>query len=396
MTLSVATVLLLTPASAGAAVEIGHLPPAGASVAGACGGNSTFLQHLSAGNPGYAVPPGGGLITSWTFRAGGTAGVTAKLKVLRHMGSGTNYTTVGQDGPFPVTPNEDNPFKVGPPAIAAQAGDVVALRLGAVSAGCVWTTGWTADAVFVSGGDAPVGDFNTYSAAGLGGRRVNLVATVEQDADGDLRGDETQDTDDDNDGVPDGADNCQGTATGETGDLDADGQGDGCDPDDDGDGLPDAAEAAFGTNPRAADTDGDGRADGGDACPLLPAASANGCPAGMDSVAPGLALSGFPRRARRAALLRRGLAGRVVVSEPATLVLRLLGRLRGARVARAGDVVLAERRLGNAAGGSHPVRLKVPRRLRPGLARRLSLTLEVEATDAAGNRSRATRRVRVR
>ena len=389
--------LLLAPASAGAAVQIGHLPPAGATVAGPCGGDGTYVQHSQAPAPAprYTVPAGGGVLTSWVTRAGTTMGVTAKLKVLSFT-SGFNYTTVAQHGFFPLTPSTDNLFTVGPPGIPVQAGQVISLRFGSTAAACVWTTGWTADAVHVTGGDAPPGDFNTYNPAALGGRRLNLEATIEPDADGDGFGDETQDGDDDNDGVGDAADNCPGTGSGSAADLDGDGQGDACDGDDDGDGLPDSAETAFGTDPRAADSDGDGRIDGTDACPSLPGSTANGCPGAVDSAPPRLALIGFARRATRRALLRRGVRGRVVVSEPADLTLRVLGRLRGARVARAGDVVLVERRLRMATGGTRRVTLKIPRRLRRSLARRLRLTLDVEATDPAGNRSRATRRVTVR
>ena len=388
--------ILIAPASAGAAVQIGHLPPAGAAVAGVCGEDTTFVQHghAPAPAPRYTVPAGG-VLTSWVVRAGPTMGVTAKLKVLSFT-SGFNYTTVAQHGFFPLTPNTDNTFTVGPPGIPVQAGHFIALRFGPTSAACVWTTGWTADAVHVSAGDAPPGGFNSYFAAALGGRRVNLEATIEPDADGDGFGDETQDSDDDGDGVADAADNCPGTASGDQADLDSDGQGDACDGDDDGDGLPDSVETAFGTNPRAADSDGDGRADGSDACPGLPGSAANGCPGARDAEAPGVALTGFARRMTRRALLRRGVRGQVTVSEPADLTLRVLGRLRGARVARTGDVVLVEREPEGQTGGTRRVALKIPRRLRRSLARRLRLTLVVEATDAAGNRSRATRRVRVR
>jgi hypothetical protein len=109
-------------------------------------------------------------------------------------------------------------------------------------------------------------------------------STPQLDSDGDGPADACDD-DDDNDGVPDGADNCplrfnvaQGDNDGDgrgnrcdnclndvnpgQQDTDADGSGNACDPDDDGDGLADAADncpevpAAS-----AADTDGDGTGD---------------------------------------------------------------------------------------------------------------------------------------
>src|SRR4029077_12906530 len=48
----------------------------------------------------------------------------------------------------------------------------------------------------------------------------------------------------DADGVPDGMDNCVGSANAAQSDFDQDGAGDACDPDDDNDGLADSADCA--------------------------------------------------------------------------------------------------------------------------------------------------------
>ena len=56
------------------------------------------------------------------------------------------------------------------------------------------------------------------------------------------------DPDDDNDGVPDGADNCPLVGNANQLDTDSDGKGDACDPDDDNDGTPDDQDCAP-TNP---------------------------------------------------------------------------------------------------------------------------------------------------
>ena len=75
------------------------------------------------------------------------------------------------------------------------------------------------------------------------------------------------DPDTDGDGANDAADNCATTAGAQT-DTDADGTGDVCDADDDNDGRTDAQETAGGTDPLDPDTDGDGVGDGADNCPV--------------------------------------------------------------------------------------------------------------------------------
>jgi Domain of unknown function (DUF4394)/Bacterial TSP3 repeat/Thrombospondin type 3 repeat len=205
------------------------------------------------------------------------------------------------------------------------------------------------------------------------------------------------DPDLDADGVRAGADNCDTVANTDQADLDGDGQGDACDSDQDGDGLSDAVEAQLGTNPRATDSDGDGRPDGADSCPTLAAATANGCPDPRAAPLPALdfAIRGFPRRIALRTLRARGVALTVEPNRAAAFVFELRGRLRGFRIARVRDFVVAERRLRSAAGRRR-VRLVVPRSERRRLRRGSRLTLRVIATDAAGHSQIATRRLTVR
>ena len=114
-----------------------------------------------------------------------------------------------------------------------------------------------------------------------------------------------------------------------------------------------------------------------------------------DTRPPRFAMGGFPAKLSRRNLLRRGVRGNLTPDEPSRFHIALLGSLRGTRIARAGDVVLSERSL-PLAGSRRKVTLKIARRLRPRLARKLKLTLRITATDAAGNRTTRSRRIRVR
>lgn len=217
--------------------------------------------------------------------------------------------------------------------------------------------------------------------------------------------------DGDGDGRIDGNDNCAAVANGDQADLDGDGAGDACDGDDDGDGLSDAVEATIGTNPRAGDSDLDGRADGADACPTRASASADGCPPAPDPgpnepppadpgpapdrLPPRFAISGTPATTTRAALLRRGVSGTLTPNEPVRFDVQLLASLRRIRAATAGDLVLAQTSI-TLAGGARTFAVRVPKRLRGAVGRRATLRLRVTAIDAAGNRTTRTRRIKVR
>ena len=114
---------------------------------------------------------------------------------------------------------------------------------------------------------------------------------------------------------------------------------------------------------------------------------------------PGCTVASVRARIARNALLRRGLRGAVECARPAALEVRLLAgtgsRGGGIGVARAGDVVLAERSL-PLAGGRRTLRLRVIRRLRASIPRTARLRLQVVARDEFGNVQVVTKRIRVR
>ena len=98
---------------------------------------------------------------------------------------------------------------------------------------------------------------------------------------------------------------------------------------------------------------------------------------------------------RRGALLSRGLPVRLTAESPTAFTVELLGRLRGARLAVAGDLVLAERAL-TAAAGTRTARLRVSRALRRLVRRGARLRVQITATGADGGTAAFTRRLRVR
>jgi hypothetical protein len=122
--------------------------------------------------------------------------------------------------------------------------------------------------------------------------------------------------------------------------------------------------------------------------PALPVAAQG------DRAAPRLVLAKTPKAMTRAAFLR-GVGVAVTPSEASRLEVELLGRTGRATLARAGDLVLASRTLALGAG-RRTVRLRPSARLVAHAARRFTATLRVTATDAAGNRAVATRKIAVR
>jgi hypothetical protein len=196
-------------------------------------------------------------------------------------------------------------------------------------------------------------------------------------------------------------DNCPGVTGDNQADMDSDGIGDACDPDIDGDGIPNASEEASGGNPRSTDSDGDGKGDGADACPTLAAATANGCPdatgatpppATADTTAPTVTVSGLAKKLKFAKFLK-GVSLKVSPSEASAFEVELIVKASRANVAKAGDLVLAVKSLARAAG-QRSVTLKPNKKLLGG-KKKFTVTVRVTATDAAGNRRVATRKVSV-
>ncbi len=253
----------------------------------------------------------------------------------------------------------------------------------------------------------------------------------QDDLDRDGKGDAC-DTDIDGDGVDNAADNCTTVQNANQGDLDGDGRGDPCDSDDDADGVPDARDnCARKSNADQKDTDGDGTGDACDASPGTtapppspqpaqpqPGPAPAGAPPSRPSPAPAPAggSPAAPRDARAPSItlgrigtlsldeLEGGLAVPVSCSEGCTLTATLLlpartaGRLglTARRAARGMATLGRDRgRVDEAADTFLFIDIGSRALARMAKVRSLKPVVRVEATDAAGNRDVAERRIRL-
>jgi len=151
-----------------------------------CGSNLPFVQALTGGEPGYEVPPGNWLMTSWSHQAGAASGQLLKLTVFRPVGdpsSTTTFEVVAEDGPRPLVQNNLNIFDLTTTPIPVQGGDLlglVAKSSAAVSpVNCQFNTAVPGDVyrVDLDGGDLGPGA-TMIADASQAGSRLNVSATL--------------------------------------------------------------------------------------------------------------------------------------------------------------------------------------------------------------------------
>jgi hypothetical protein len=154
----------------------------------ACDGPASYVQTTTGGPPVYEIPPGGGVITSWTTLAG-LGGAHVKLAVLRATGEPNQFTTVATSADERLTSFSLNSFAT---SLPAQAGDVLGLLIISGAHNCVLINTASADdrGVREVGTVFDAGAIGTYSEPSQPARRLNLTATMEADANADGIGDE--------------------------------------------------------------------------------------------------------------------------------------------------------------------------------------------------------------
>lgn len=173
-----------------------------------CGSLATTVlwQRANVTGPGYRVPSGGGVITSWTTGGGAADGLRARLEVVDDSGAapvvvGESALETGIAHPNALT------FPV---RIPVAGGEALGLEIDASMASiCTLATGVAGDVI--DGGPDP-GPGNAFASVGTPDQGVlNVSAVVEPDADRDGFGDESQDSCPSEAAVHDGA--CRSGAT---------------------------------------------------------------------------------------------------------------------------------------------------------------------------------------
>jgi hypothetical protein len=244
----------------------------------------------------------GGVIVTWRHQGRAQTGSgTIRLQIWQKL-SATDYKLVARS----AIKNFGTGLNAYPesPGIPIKPGEllgIIGLTSNTGNFACRAPNPQEADTVAIATGDTALNATASFPDAPGSSHRLNVQAVVEPDADGDLYGDETQDScpanaavhagpcaanDDDADGVLNASDNCQSVANGDQANFDGDAQGDVCDPDDDNDGVADGGDnCSQASNVDQANSDGDGAGDAceadddndgigdaGDACPTFASA----------------------------------------------------------------------------------------------------------------------------
>jgi uncharacterized repeat protein (TIGR01451 family) len=179
---------------ASGATQIGQTTdsPGNASCNAGASNPTVRWQHTTdPASASYAVPAGGGVITSWTTNPGANAGTSTRLEVVREgpgAAAGTNIVVGESDVQANIPPHNAASF---PTRIPVQAGDVIGLEIATGTTIFCASPGNPGDSTIRSSDPGP-GNALTQVLQ-QGGFLVDVSAVVEPDADGDGFGDQTQD-----------------------------------------------------------------------------------------------------------------------------------------------------------------------------------------------------------
>ena len=153
-------------------------------------GAGTYLQSVTPA--GEYSAPSSGVITKWSYQAGGSPALAIKLKVARSAG-GNDFTIVGESPIKNPVLNQLNTYT--DVRIPVHAGDIIGLYSNTTN-GLLSrdTAGYGYHSLL--GTDPPPSNTSTYDATALtSNAQFDVSTTLEADCDGDGLGDETQDPD---------------------------------------------------------------------------------------------------------------------------------------------------------------------------------------------------------
>ena len=157
--------------------------------AGSCGPITNYYAQTAVGGPpGYAVPVGYGVITSWSSQGDSTNPGTGKLLIWRPTSKPNQYTLVHKSFTEAFAAGSVRTFSVRFPV---EPNDVLGM---AAQFACLLNNTLTGDLWrFVSTGTEPAEGSIQVLSGTFDQQRIAIAARVEADADHDFFGDETQD-----------------------------------------------------------------------------------------------------------------------------------------------------------------------------------------------------------
>jgi hypothetical protein len=95
------------------------------------------------------------------------------------------------------------------------------------------------------------------------------------------------------------------------------------------------------------------------------------------------------------ALLKKGLSVKVNSNEPTTFAFEIVAATKSAKLAKVGDLIISTKSLGSGTG-TRTVKLTIAKKWRKALKTKSKLTLRTVGTDASGNRTTTTKRLKLK
>jgi hypothetical protein len=185
--LTTAVAALAPGVQAQAAGTVGQTAPSAAAVV-PCTVATYFIAHSD--RPGYAIPAGGGVITSWSVQGQANGEGTFKFKVFRQLTPNSFRVEAEDPQTRTVQAGVLNTFAT---RIPVSGGELLGLWLPSAPQGC-WFLGPAGPGTFTTDASKPdPAVASTVVIDGANEAELNLSAMLEPDADNDDYGDETQD-----------------------------------------------------------------------------------------------------------------------------------------------------------------------------------------------------------